>query len=356
MTYSSTNLNVVKHYESSRHRAKEGRSFTQNTQSSAQDGVIFKWQHVADNSMRIDPSISNVHEFFILTQTYYDKIRSYLNVPGTTFPIAPSSSELEAEFQNLQEFKSASDQLLFKSGKFKLLFGNDAQQSLQARFKVVRLPGTSISDNEIKTKVIAAINRYFNIENWDFGDTFYFTELSSYIHQQVGNTIGSIVIVPKNSQGVFGDLFQVKCSSEELFLSTATVLDVDVVDKLTSDNLRPAPATQSNFSTYENSTEEIGPYAIDGYYPLYSTAEAANFVGDGTNEEFKFFGKTFFMPKGITQFKGNYVTNQATTTTYTGTTATNDSVGSSAQSTSSSSTSNNEGGGSGGSGGGGSGY
>ena len=89
MTYSSTNLNVVKHYESSRHRAKQGRSFTQNNQSSAQDGVIFKWQHVADNSMRIDPSISNVHEFFILTQTYYDKIRSYLNVPGTTFPIAP---------------------------------------------------------------------------------------------------------------------------------------------------------------------------------------------------------------------------------------------------------------------------
>ena len=116
---------------------------------------------------------------------------------------------------------------------------------------------------------------------------------------------------------------QVKCSSEELSY-TSTVLDVDVVDKLTSDNLRPAPATQSNFSTYENSTEEIGPYAIDGFYPLYSTAEAANFVGDGTNEEFKFFGKTFFMPKGVTQFKGNYVTNQATTTTYTETTATNE--------------------------------
>ena len=81
-------------------------------------------------------------------------------------------------------------------------------------------------------------------------------------------------------------------------------------------------------------------------------AEAANFVGDGTNEAIKFFGKTFYMPKGVTQYKGNYVTNQATTTTYTGTTATNDSVGSSAQSTSGSSTSNNEGGG----GGGGSGY
>ena len=31
MTYSSTNLNVVKHYESSNHRAKHGKSFTQNT-------------------------------------------------------------------------------------------------------------------------------------------------------------------------------------------------------------------------------------------------------------------------------------------------------------------------------------
>ena len=60
----------------------------------------------------------------------------------------------------------------------------------------MRLPGTSISDNEIKTRVISAINTYFNIENWDFGDTFYFTELSSYIHPNVGNTIGgSIVIV-----------------------------------------------------------------------------------------------------------------------------------------------------------------
>ena len=61
MTYSSTNLNVVKHYESSNHRAKHGKSFTQNTKSSYQEGVIFKWQHIANNSMRIDPSISNVH-------------------------------------------------------------------------------------------------------------------------------------------------------------------------------------------------------------------------------------------------------------------------------------------------------
>ena len=283
MTYSSTNLNVVKHYESSNHRAKHGKSFTQNTQSPTQEGVIFKWTHVAENSMRIDPSISNVHEMFLLTDTYYDKVQSYLNVPGTAWPEEPTSSELENEFSILEQFKSASDQLLFKSGRFKLLFGDDAPKSLQARFKVVRLPGTSLSDNEIKTKIISAVNQYFNIDNWDFGDTFYFTELSSYIHQQVGNAIGSIVIVPKTSSGVFGDLFQVKCDTDELFLSTAKVTDIDIVDKLTSDNLKPALVGSQSFSSYDNSTEAIGPYAIDGYYPLYPTAEAANFAGDGTH-------------------------------------------------------------------------
>ena len=131
----------------------------------------------------------------------------------------------------MQDFKSASDQLVFKSGRFKLIFGTDAADELQAKFKVVRLPGTSLSDNEIKTKVVGAINAYFDIENWDFGDTFYFTELSSYIHQQVGNSIGSIVIVPTKASGVFGDLFQVKADADELFLSTAapdTVISSDI--------------------------------------------------------------------------------------------------------------------------------
>jgi hypothetical protein len=336
MTYSSTNLAVVKHYESSNHRARHGKSFTQNTKSSYQEGVIFKWQHIANNSMRIDPSISNVHEMFLLTETYHDRVKSYLNVPGTAWPKEPTSSELENEFAILEQFKSASDQLLFKSGRFKMLFGDDAEQNLQARLKVVRLPGTSLSDNEIKTNIINAVNRYFNIENWDFGDTFYFTELSSYIHQQVGNSIGSIVIVPKSTSGVFGDLFQVKCESDELFLSTAKVTDIDIVDKLTSDNLRPSTVGTQSFSSYDNSTEAIGPYAIDGYFPLYPTAEAANFAGNGSHHTHVFFGKTFFMPNGVTFYHGNYVVETGTGTTATANAdVTNNTTGTSASSSSS---------------------
>ena len=49
MSYSSTNLQVVNHYESSTHRAKVGKSFTQNTKEDKVDNVLFKWTHIANN-------------------------------------------------------------------------------------------------------------------------------------------------------------------------------------------------------------------------------------------------------------------------------------------------------------------
>ena len=333
LTKSSTNLASVSNYESSSHSAKKGRSFIQNSQSLRQNGVVFKWTHVADNSMRIDPSVSNVHEFFVLTSSYWEDMQSYIKVPGTDFPTAPTSSELENEFAILQDYKSASDQLVFKSGRFKLIFGADATDELQAKFKVVRLPGTSLSDNEIKTKVVAAINQYFNIDNWDFGDTFYFTELSSYIHQQVGNAIGSIVIVPTKASGVFGDLFQVKADADELFLSTAGIDEIDVVDKLTHGNIKPNKTSSGLLTTYNGVDSSVGPYAINGYYPLYASAEAANFAGDGTSMTHTFFGQVFYMPNGVTYYHGTYVLDQSVANTTLGNTITlNNSVGNSSSS------------------------
>ena len=320
LSYSSTNLNIVKHYGSSTHAAKIGKSFTQNMLSNNKEDVYFKWQHNVDNSVRIDPSISNVQEMFILTENYYNEVLTYLNVPGTLWPIEPTTTQLATEFSNLEDIKAASDQLIFRSGRFKLLFGDDAMSELQATFKVVRLAGSTLSDNEIKSKVISSINGYFDISNWDFGDTFYFTELSSYIHQQVGNAIGSIVIVPRKAGSVFGDLFQVKADPDELFISTATVDDIQIVDKITKTNLK-SPLAQGTFSTYENPSADTGPYAINGHYPLYATTAAAEFNGDGTYHVHEFFGKIFYMPNGVENFHGNYVvevgaeTTQATTKT-----------------------------------------
>ena len=65
-----------------------------------------------------------------------------------------------------------------RSAKFKPIFGSRAALALQAKFKIVKNSNIVISDNDIKASVITAINTYFNLNNWDFGETFYFSELS----------------------------------------------------------------------------------------------------------------------------------------------------------------------------------
>ena len=96
----------------------------------------------------------------------------------------------------------------------------------------------NISDNELKSKIITAINNYFDVSNWEYGENFYFTELSSYIHQTLGSSIGSIVILPKNTTGRFGEMFQVKAEPNELFLSTASVSDIEIVSRLDNQSLK----------------------------------------------------------------------------------------------------------------------
>lgn len=238
MTPSSTDLNIVRAIPTSDFFVKHGRGPTQNTSSLTQEQSIIRWQHVAPSDVRIDPSISNVVEMIVLTTSYYNEIIAYQSQPLVrAIPREPTSAELSIEFENLNEYKSASDSLVFRSAKFKPLFGYNADAEYQARFRVVKL-SNQLSDNELKTRIIAAFNSYFDVDNWEFGETFYFTELSSYVHQQLGSAIGSIVILPKNTSGKFGDLFQVKAEPNELFLSTATVNDIEIVEKINSQTLR----------------------------------------------------------------------------------------------------------------------
>ena len=169
-------------------------------------------------------------------------------------PSAPTSEQLAQEFSGLDEFKSVSDQLVYSSGKFKLLFGDDADPELQAKIKVVKLPGSTTTDAEVRSAVLELIDTYFNVENWDFGETFYFSELSAYIHQELGKAIASVVIVPSKSESIFGDLYQVRAASDELFFSTATVDNVEVVKSLSSTNLKQLKGNAITKSSSTSST------------------------------------------------------------------------------------------------------
>ena len=239
LTASSTDLNTVTLVDASAdYIVRKGRGKSQATNITDPQDCVIKWKHTAPNDVRIDPSISNVVEMLVLTQTYYTDIQKYLNVPGTEYPLSPTNYELQNEFEKLDSYKNASDTIVFRSAKFKRIFGADADLSTQAKFRVVKLDSSTLSDNEIKTEIVKAFNSYFNVDNWEFGETFYFTELSSYVHQQLGSNIGSIVIIPKNTSGTFGDLFQIKAEPDELFISTAKVSDIEIVSKISSQTLR----------------------------------------------------------------------------------------------------------------------
>ena len=222
------------------HVVKVGRSATQNLLDAEQNPLYFKWNHYAPRSNRIDPSISNVIDMYLITLSYFrDLIRwKDRGLPIEDLPNAPTTEDLRTQFSELNQFKMIGDQIIFKPGVFKLMFGPGAEPELRARFKVVKLPSTTIPDSEIKSRVIEAIDDYFDLSNWDFGESFYYTEMSAFIHQRLANVISTVVLVPQKADSAFGNLFQIKGEANEIFFNTATVADVDVVRNLTETNLR----------------------------------------------------------------------------------------------------------------------
>jgi len=202
--------------------------------------LYFKWSHYSPIDQRIDPSATNIIDMIVVTDSYYRDVLIWKNSNGSisTFPAAPTTEELRIQFQDLDQYKMVSDSMVWNSGTFKVLFGTQAEAELQATFKVVKAPSTNISDNEVKTKVIAAIDAYFDIRNWDFGEKFFYTELAAFIHQQLSRIISSVVIVPNNANSQFGNLFEIVANPNELFISTATVNNVQIVANLTDQNLR----------------------------------------------------------------------------------------------------------------------
>ena len=115
-------------------------------------------------------------------------------------------------------------------------------------------PKTNISDAIIKTKVIQAINEFFALDNWDFGDSFYFTELAAFIHQQLAPDLLTVVIVPNQAGQSFGSLFQIECASDEIFISGATVNDVSTITALGANQLLASGTVVTSTSTTTTNT------------------------------------------------------------------------------------------------------
>lgn len=204
------------------------------------DKLQFQYRHNSPETRRINPGTTNIIDLYVVTAAYYEAYSRYIQDGTNTVeePAVPTTDELTVEYGALQNKKMVSDNVVFNSVRFKPLFGSKAEENLQAYIKVVKLQNTVTSDSEIKSRVISAINDYFSIDNWDFGDTFYFSELSAYLHAQLGDIIGSVVIVPKDPTKTFGNLYEIKSAPYEIFASAATVDDVNIIDALTASKLQ----------------------------------------------------------------------------------------------------------------------
>ena len=202
-------------------------------------GRRFEWVHVPAENEIVDPSFTNLIDVFVLTRAYDTEFREWLvDSENKSQPLAPTVSELNKQFLQINNKKAMSDKIIYRPVKYKPLFGIKAEDMVQAKFRVVKLLGTTQTDSEIKTKIVSAIGEFFDLNNWDFGETFYFTELSAFVHKKMSGIISSFVIVPLNASSVFGDLFEVSSESDELFIPDISVGDIDIIDSNTSQNIR----------------------------------------------------------------------------------------------------------------------
>jgi hypothetical protein len=204
------------------------------------DNLKFSWVHVAADTNRIDPSVSNIMNTYILTSTYDTAYRAWLRTNGdeSTKPAQPTSESLRIQYSSFENFKAESDAIIYYPASFVPLFGRQAIPELQATFKVVKNSSSQLTDSDLKLRILNAIGTFFSVDNWNFGETFYFTELAAYIHKITSPDVQSIVIVPKAQDQAFGRMFQARCQSDELFVSAASVNDIVLIDALTDDELR----------------------------------------------------------------------------------------------------------------------
>ena len=200
----------------------------------------FQYRHNSPLTNVIDPGVTNIIDTYVVVDDYYNAYLNYVrDVTGTVpEPAPPTINELNLAYARLNDYKMISDNIVLSSVVFKPLFGAKAALSLQATIKVVRAARSTASVSEIKSSVIAAVDQYFTLDKWDFGDSFFFSELAAYLHQQLGSIISSVVLVPVNPLKTFGDLYEIRSAPNEIFVSAATVNDVEVIEALTQSNIR----------------------------------------------------------------------------------------------------------------------
>jgi hypothetical protein len=192
----------------------------------------FLWLHSTPNFHLVDPAASNIIDTYVITRGYYTNLSLWLNGLIADRPSAPTPFQLRNDYSYLIDNKMISDTMVLKSADIKIIIGQHSTDELKATINVVKSEFSSLANNQIKTNIVALVNEFFDINQWEFGQTFYFTELAAFIHTSMPVDVASVVLVPISSANIFGDLFQVYAGENEIIQPSISVNDIQIVDSL----------------------------------------------------------------------------------------------------------------------------
>ncbi len=234
-------------------------------------GLNFAWFHKTPNYYLIDPAPTNIMDTYIIQKGYFAEFKRWMEDPYANKPIDPTPLDMRMSYNYLLDNRMLSDTIVLHPGKFKILFGSKADILLQAVFKVIRAPNANLTNNQIKNTIVTTIRNFFNPTLWEFGETFYFSEMAAAIHAALPNDISSIVLVPTYPDNYFGDLYTVYSREDEIFYPDITVNDIDIVSEYNEIILKAVRETVSNCNN--NVVDDKCAY-IDQYCELtYTTGD-----------------------------------------------------------------------------------
>lgn len=199
----------------------------------------FCWYHYLADDRLLDPSPTNIIDFYILTRGYYTNLQSWLS-GLTAKPVPPTSFELRNAYRNILERKMISDTVVMRPANIKLVFGNKADPQLRAKFKFVKSDFAKLSSDQIKLKAVEIIKEFFDINQWEFGQTLYTTELISVLHAKLADSVNSVVLVPDAANSYFGDLLVINSEVAEIIMPDISINEITIVSNLSKSTIKQA--------------------------------------------------------------------------------------------------------------------
>ena len=100
----------------------------------------------------------------------------------------------------------------------------------------------------------------FALENWDFGDSFYFSELSSYVMTRLTPSIVNFLIVPKSGNLTFGSLFEIVSEKDQIFINGATIDDIEIISAVTASKIKSSGSIIESSTILNTQTITSGSY------------------------------------------------------------------------------------------------